>query len=60
MSFADAVRVLNVLKRRRVIRDYALIGAVAATAYMEPMFTEDLDIIVLADTSDTLILRGVS
>jgi len=52
MSFADAVRVLNVLKRRRVIRDYALIGAVAATAYMEPMFTEDLDIIVLADTDE--------
>ena len=24
----------------------------AATAYMEPMFTEDLDVIVLVDTDD--------
>lgn len=50
MSFEEAIRVLNNLKRRKVIGDYVLIGAVAATAYMEPIFTEDLDIIVLADT----------
>ena len=52
MSFPDAIRILNNLKRRRIIRDYALIGAVAATAYMEPIFTEDLDIIVLVDTDE--------
>ena len=52
MSFSDSFRVLNGLKRRRVIRDYAVIGAVAATAYMEPMFTEDLDIIILVDTDE--------
>ena len=52
MSFADAIRILNRLKRRKIIRDYGLIGAVAATAYMEPMFTEDLDIIVLVDTDE--------
>ncbi len=34
MSFSEAIRSLNVLKRRRVIRDYAIMGAVAATAYM--------------------------
>ena len=52
MSFTDAFRVLKGLKRRRIIRDYAVIEAVAATAYMEPVFTEDIDIIVLADTDD--------
>ncbi len=52
MSFTDAFRILNGLKRRRLIRDYAVIGAVAATAYMEPVFTEDIDIIVLVDTDD--------
>ena len=52
MSFADAIRILNRLKRRKIIRDCGLIGAVAATAYMEPMFTEDLDIIVLVDTDE--------
>ncbi|MBI4282019.1 MAG: hypothetical protein HY672_00830 [Chloroflexi bacterium] len=52
MAFTDAVRALNALKRRRAIRDYAIIGAVAATAYMEPIFTEDMDIIVLVDTDE--------
>lgn len=50
MSFTDAIGTLNTLKRRKIIRDYALIGAVAATAYMEPIFTEDLNIIILVDT----------
>ena len=52
MPFSDTVRILNTFKRQRVIQDYVIIGAVAATAYMEPIFTEDLDIIVLADTDD--------
>ncbi|MBI4307454.1 MAG: hypothetical protein HY684_01440 [Chloroflexi bacterium] len=50
VSFVEAIRTLNALKRRRVIRDYVLIGAVASTVYMEPMFTEDLDVIVLVDS----------
>ena len=52
MSFTDAFRALNGLKRRRVIRDYAVIGAIAATAYMEPIFTEDIDVIILVDTDE--------
>ena len=52
MPFVSAIKALNGFKRRRVIKDYAVIGAVAATAYMEPMFTEDLDVIVLVDTDD--------
>lgn len=52
MAFADAVAALNRFKRRRIIRDYAIIGAVAATAYMEPVFTEDLDAVILVDSDD--------
>jgi hypothetical protein len=52
MAFSDAIHRLNTLKRRRLIRDYVIIGAVAATAYMEPMFTEALDIVVLVDTDE--------
>ena len=52
MSFTDALRALNGLKRRKVIRDYVVIGAVAATTYMEPVFTEDIDVIVLVDSDE--------
>lgn len=52
MSFADSLRALNGLKRRKVIRDYVVIGAVAATRYMEPVFTEDIDVIVLIETDE--------
>ena len=52
MSFTEAFRVLNGLKRRKVIRDYVVIGAVAATTYMEPVYTEDIDVIVLVDTDE--------
>ena len=52
MAFIDAVAALNGFKRRRIIRDYAIIGAVAATAYMEPMATADLDVIILVDTDE--------
>ena len=57
MSFTDAFRILNGLKRRKIIRDYVVIGAIAATAYMEPIFTEDIDVIVLVD-SDEEYLRA--
>ncbi len=62
MGLPESIRALNSLKRQRVIRDYVLIGAVAATAYMEPIFTEDLDIIVLADTDEEYVetFQGVS
>ena len=52
MSFTDAIRSLNRLKQRGIIKDYAVIGAVAAAAYIEPVFTQDVDIVVLTDTDD--------
>ncbi len=44
MSFADAIR--------RLIRDYVVIGAVAAASYVEPVLTEDIGVVVLVDTDD--------
>ena len=55
MAFIDALRALNVLKRHQVVRDYVIIGAVAATAYMEPMSTADLDVIALVDTDEEYV-----
>ena len=52
MAFIDAVAALNSFKRRRIIRDYAIIGAVAATAYMEPIATEDIDVLILVDSDE--------
>ncbi len=52
MAFIDAVSALNGFKRRRIIRDYVIIGAVAATAYMEPVSTEDIDVVILVDTDE--------
>ena len=52
MAFIDAVAALNDFKRRRIIRDYAIIGAVAATAYMEPIATEDIDVVILVDSDE--------
>ena len=52
MAFIDAVTALNEFKRRRVIRDYAIIGAVAATAYMEPIATEDMAVVILVDSDE--------
>ena len=43
MGFAEAVGTLNRLKRARRIRDYAVFGAVASAAYMEPIPTLDLE-----------------
>jgi predicted nucleotidyltransferase len=53
--FIGAIRELNGLKRRRVIGEYALIGAVASTFYLEPVFTEDLDVIVLVESNEEYI-----
>lgn len=62
MSFTGAIRILNDLKTKKVIRDYAIFDAVAATAYMEPITTEDMHIIALADDDEEYlwVFRRVS
>lgn len=48
----DALRTLNHLKKRGVIRDYAIGGGYAVNYYLEPILTYDLDIFVLMDTDE--------
>ena len=46
MSIDRVIQVIADLATRGVIKDYAVTGAVAALAYIEPTLTEDLDILV--------------
>ena len=47
-----AIRELNLLKKRRVLKDYALMGAYAYMYWAEPITTSDLDILVFAPTDE--------
>ena len=46
MTLRRAIEVVTVLAKDGVIGNYAIAGAVAALAYIEPTFTEGLDILV--------------
>ena len=46
----EALRVINELERLSLIERYAIGGAVAATRYIEPMQTYDLDVFVMLQT----------
>ena len=52
MAFIDAMNGLDCLVQRGIIRDYAVIGSVAAAMYIEPRFGENIDVIVLVDTDE--------
>ncbi|RLD17141.1 MAG: hypothetical protein DRI36_04600 [Caldiserica bacterium] len=39
--------ILNELKKKKIIVDYAICGAVATLRWAEPIFTQDLDILVV-------------
>lgn len=49
MSLREAIEVVTKLAQRRVIRNYAVAGAVAALNYIDPFLTEDLDILISVD-----------
>lgn len=53
----ETLRVLNELKERGLIKDYAIGGGIAALRWVEPFFTQDLDIFVLLEQETTR--RGV-
>ena len=57
MNLVVVIKILNDLKRRKKLKDYAIFGAVGASYYMEPTYTKDIDIIVLADTDPEYIWR---
>ena len=43
------LQILNQLKERGVIKDYAIGGAIAALRWTEPFFTQDLDVFVIVE-----------
>lgn len=47
MGLLAALETLNGLKKRGVIRDYAIGGGYAVNYYSEPSYTYDLDVLVL-------------
>lgn len=50
LDVISVVKIFNHLKVKKRVRDYAIFGAVASTFYIEPIFTDDIDIIVFAET----------
>ena len=49
MNVIPVIKILNKLKQQHKLKDYAIFGAVASTYYMEPVYTDDIDILVLAE-----------
>lgn len=43
----EVFRLLNQLKRKRIVKDYAIGGGIAALAYIEPVLTYDIDVFVV-------------
>jgi len=43
---------LNDLRKKGVIKDYAIAGGYATSYYLEPAYTYDLDILVLLDNEE--------
>lgn len=49
MSMRKAIEVIANMAKQGVIKNYAVTGAVATLAYVEPIMTQDLDILVAVD-----------
>ncbi len=47
MGLLTALQTLNGLKRKGIIKDYAIGGGYAVNYYLEPSYTYDLDVLVL-------------
>ena len=43
------LRILNQLREKGLIKDYAIGGAIAALRWTEPFFTQDLDVFVIVE-----------
>lgn len=52
MSFQGVLVTLNDLKKKGVIKDYAIAGGYATSYYLEPAYTYDLDILVLLGSDE--------
>jgi hypothetical protein len=47
------LKIINQMRRKKVIADYAIGGAVAAIFYIEPLLTYDLDVFIFLPQSPT-------
>lgn len=48
----EALKILNQLKKKGLIKDYAIGGGYAVNYYLEPILTYDLDIFLLMDSDE--------
>lgn len=53
----DAIKVINELKKKGLIKGYAIGGAIGVLKWVEPFFTRDLDIFII--TSEELKVKEV-
>lgn len=53
----DTIKVINELKKEKLIKDYAIGGAIGVLKWVEPFFTRDLDIFIIPikETKEELI-----
>ncbi len=56
---SKAIKVINDLKDKGLIKDYVIGGAVAAIYYVEPFFTYDLDIIYDIEENGLAVLSPI-
>ena len=63
IDFIVRIEVMNKLKEKGLIKDYAIGGAIAALKWVEPFFTQDLDIFVIlekeANKQELIILSPI-
>lgn len=52
-SMKIAIEIMNNLKQERLIKDYAIGGAIGVLKWVEPFFTSDLDIFVITEQEVT-------
>jgi predicted nucleotidyltransferase len=56
----EAIQVINELKEKGLIKDYAIGGGIATLFYIEPFLTYDLDIFILTETTSTQAIIDLS
>lgn len=49
----NAIKVFNELKDKGLIKDYAIGGAIAALKWVEPFFTQDLDVFIILEKEES-------
>jgi predicted nucleotidyltransferase len=56
MNILKVIHILDKLKTENKLKSYAIFGAVGASYYMEPVYTNDVDIIVFSESDSDYII----